>query len=233
LYSYGGFEEYPSGHVQISNKNFDVKPLHQPMPTKPIYERDMAELCKVDTNIVYEEMRSKTDASKVHVSMIPDVEVFEWHFAREKGEIKGIFGGNPDVHGAILGETPGERAWLIWMRSYWEEKGVKEGSLLILRIVVEGGVDKPGAEEKIGSLLCAAMKEAEEWKLQEIVHWNSRQAVVDAAMSWLPRESVEVVKQRTDDLNCFAWYGPSYDARFKDVQSKDVVWDGAENWCWL
>jgi hypothetical protein len=193
----------------------------------------MAELCGLDTIGVYDEMRAKSDASKVYVSMIPDVEVFKWHFAREKGEIKGISGGNPDVHGAILGDKPGERAWLIWMRSYWEEKGVKDGNLLILRIVVEGGVDAPVAEQKIGSLLCAAMKEAEDWKLQEMVHWNPRPAVVEAAKAWFPAGSVDVVKQRTDDLNCFAWYGPSYDSRFKDVESKDVVWEGAENWCWL
>jgi hypothetical protein len=193
----------------------------------------MAELCKADTNVVHDEMRAKTDASKVYVSMLPDVQVFKWHFAREKGEIKGISGGDPEVHGAILGEKPGERAWLIWMRSYWEEKEVKDGNLLILRIAVEGGIDGPGAQRKIGSLLCAAMKEAENWRLEEMVHWNPRSAVVDAAKAWFPEEAVEVVKQRTDDLNCFAWYGPSHDSRFKDAQFQDVVWDNAENWCWL
>jgi hypothetical protein len=233
LYSYGGFEEYPSGHVQISNKNFEVKPLHTAIPTRPIYEKDVAELCSVDMNIVYDEMKAKTDPSKVYVSMIPDASVFKWHFAREKGEIKGQSGGDPEVHGAILGDKLGERAWLIWMRSYWEEKGFKDGNLLILRIVVEGGVGTPGADQKIGSLLCAAMREAADWKLEEMVHWNPRSAVVDAAKAWFPQESVEVIKQRTDDLNCFAWYGPEYDWRFKDVQSKDVVWEGAENWCWL
>jgi len=167
--------------------------------------------------------------------MIPEAAVFEWHFAREVDEMRDASGGSTDIRGAIIGETPGERAWAFWYRTWWTEEGVKSGKLIILRLVVEGRDNKERTNKQIGALLLAAVKEAEKFRLPEVVHWNPREDVIIAAKSYFADENVEVVKQRVgnDDLCCLAWFGPSYDHRFANVTSKDVIWYASESWCWL
>jgi hypothetical protein len=221
--------------LSIWNKKFDLKTPEGLPPTKPLYPDDLAPLCKIDTELLTKDMAAKTDPSKTFVAMLPDVEVFQWHHAREENQAKDVVGKESLIKGAIVGDKEGERGWVIWLREWWEEDGKTMGVVFILRLVIEGGDASPGADAKIAALLNASAQDAAEWKMDETDMWNPTPEVIEAAKKYFPAENVEVVEQRqpNDSLCCFAWYGASFGGDFGSVDVKDVEWVANEKWCWL
>jgi hypothetical protein len=192
-------------------------------------------LCKIDGEELTKALGEKTDPHKIYVAMLPDVQVFQWHHAREENQAKDITGKESKIKGAIVGDKEGERGWVIWLREWWEEDDKLMGMVFILRLVIEGGDASHGAEAKIASLLNATTQDAASWKLEESAIWNPTPEVIAAANKYFPKANVEFVHQRKDDdsLCCFAWYGSAFGGDYKDVDVKNVEWVANEKWCWL
>ena len=70
---------------------------------KLLYAGDLAELCKVDLKLVREKLANAATSGKTIASIIPDVETFSWHHAREEFVSNELYGKSPEVKGAIVG----------------------------------------------------------------------------------------------------------------------------------
>ena len=116
---------------------------------------------------------SKANPGTVHIAIRPDIEHFEWHFARDEVQTEILGKKFPHVKGAI------ERATglaLVWCRVYAAKES--EWQLHVLHAVVPPSVQKSAeAESAMAALLLRVQFEAHEWDMHagvEVSHTRSR-----------------------------------------------------------
>ncbi len=190
---------------------------------------------------------------KVRVALIPDVKTMAWHHAREEFLSKELRLRSPDIKGAIVGDKAGERAWIIWTRTWNDDphnEPSKKNVLYVLRIVVEEGVytvranfrdhgETPEngcspqlvngagygkAVQYLASLLVAAQQEAARSFLAEVQAWNPTPTIVQAAKLACP--SVDAIVDRdTDSIASLKWFGPG-------EALEEVEWIANEKYGW-
>ena len=190
---------------------------------------------------------------KTRVALIPDAATIAWHHAREEFVADELKLGKTQIKGAIVGDTPGKRAWIIWTRTFNgdpSQRFDKGNKLDILRIVVEdeddlvrenfgelvNGANSNGpplvsngnrsdkSVQKIAALLVAAQQEAARCNLGEVQAWNPIPTVVQAAKLACP-EVGAVVDRESQSITSLKWYG-------EGTALDDVEWIGNEKYGW-
>ncbi len=222
-------------------------------PTRPIGASDLAELCDADEQLLRQSLSKPAPGKKTRVALIPDAATIAWHHAREEFVAEELKRGKTQIKGAIIGDTPGQRAWIIWTRTVNGDpssKYDKDNKLDVLRIVVEEAddivredfVDLANVTEsdnpqpiingsgvgtqvqKIASLLVAAQREAAKSLLAEVHAWNPTPTVIQAAKLAYP-EVGAVVHRESQSITSLKWYG-------EGSALEDVDWIGNEKYGW-
>lgn len=206
---------------------------------KLLYAGDLAELCKVDLKLVREKLANAATSGKTIASIIPDVETFSWHHAREEFVSNELYGKSPEVKGAIVGTEEGKRVWCVWMRTWYnsDPQSTKDNTMNILRLIVEDpeytdstaasdeGVEKAKGTyvtAAIASLLAAAQADASEWHMSSVDIWNPTSATLAAAKQL--NSAAQVVHREKDSVASLRWYG--------EGSVDDVQWLDNEKYAW-
>jgi hypothetical protein len=176
------------------------------------------------------------------ISIIPDLDHFGWHHAKEDIACKRLFRKTPQVKGAIAG-TPGSQVWAIWTHRYYNHPYSESphNVLYILRLVMEADetatrlpsdADKAPNEEiyseqclYLKAVLEAAQAEAAAWKLDVVQLWDPtplvRRMLVDISMSH------KVVERQEEGLASGMWYD-----EHGGISGSAPLWLNNEHYAW-
>lgn len=204
-----------------------------------LYASDLAELCDTDSELVRKKLTNVASSGETFASIIPDVETFTWHHAREEFVANELYGKNPEVKGAIVGSEKGKRVWCVWMHTWYnsDPQNTKDNTLNILRLVVEDPeyTDSSAASDEgvervkgtyvtntIASLLAAAQADASKWNMGEVNIWNPTSVSLAAAKQLDP--AAQVIHREKDSITSLRWYG--------EGSVDDVQWLDNEKYAW-
>lgn len=199
---------------------------------RPLYAKDLPELCKLDEELIRKSLESRNKGSKAAVALVPDVETMQWHHAREEFVGQEVHGRVPTVKGAIVGTEVGKRVWCWFTRVWYNEDVdvVKGNSLHILRIVVEDDVLgwNPASQEHsaaIAALLAFTQREAESWKSEHVELWSPSASAVAGAQ--LLDKNAKVIDRDAESIASLLWY-PDHEGAAAD----HVEWISNEKYAW-
>lgn len=165
---------------------------------------------------------SQAMPGKIHVAIRPDLEHFEWHFARDEFQTKMVGRRFPKVKGAIHRPTG---IALIWCRVYAAKPS--DWQLHILHTVVPPSVEgSESAELAVAALLLKAQLEAHVWEMASGVEvWDPCDVVMASAQRLRGKEqgSVEIITRDREHLCSLRW-APGI--------TEDVVWLAKEKYGW-
>jgi hypothetical protein len=192
------------------------------------------EICRVDTEFILQSVRQPNDQTKVYCAVLPELELIRWHHADEDFCAKKLFGRSPHVKGAVITDSSGYQAFIIWTRDWRINNGALAGRLDVLRLVILSNAAPDNREVMVSSLLYAAVMEANEWNVEEIQIWNQTDLILKAAQSYFDKDNLEVVTQRPDNesVACLAWYGNWNIGRTLQNVPNNVDWVANEKYCW-
>ncbi|KAK5165348.1 hypothetical protein LTR04_001270 [Oleoguttula sp. CCFEE 6159] len=241
FYTARGWHPFPSSHVSVpatSKPEVHVGTLPQ---SRPLHAADLAELCAIDEGLIRERMTRSSSDGRWTAALIPDVDVIQWHHAREEFVAKELYGRTPVVKGAIVDNKPGHRVWCYWTRMWYNDdpQENKDNTLHILRLVSEGESlsegHPPDANHQtnghssiapaIASLLAAAQQEASQWTMGDVEIWNPTCVTIEAAQHLDP--AAEVTHRDKESIASLRWYGEN-----PDRPAEHVNWIGNEKYGW-
>lgn len=210
---------------------------------RPLYEEDLAELCKIDEELIRKSLQSRPKGSNTAVALVPNVANIKWHHAREDFVGVELHGKAPKVKGAIVGTEKGKRVWCYWTRMWYnsDPTQAKGNTLHILRLVLEDGSDASweghgthhadkGAKDRshdaaIAALLHMAKQQAEEWKMENVEAWNPSSATLAAAKRLDP--DAGLVDRDMESIASLRWY-PQHEGPV----AESIDWIGNEKYGW-
>ncbi|KAI4727255.1 hypothetical protein E4T49_04991 [Aureobasidium sp. EXF-10728] len=236
FYAAHQWKPFPSAHVSLSPSDLQHKSLPE---VKLLHAGDLAELCDTDLKLVHKKLASVASSGKTIASIIPDVDTFSWHHAREEFVANELYGKSPEVKGAIVGSEQGKRVWCVWMRTWYnsDPQSTKDNTLNILRLVVEDSeyTELSAATEEsvekakgtyvtaaIVSLLAAAQADASKWHMGSVDIWNPTASMLAAAKQLDP--AAQVVHREKDSIASLRWYG--------EGSVDNVQWLDNEKYAW-
>jgi len=238
-YADHGWHPFPSTHIEFP-------PVTLPSGSnstsaKLLESEDLQKLCELDEAMVRQSLTRARDG-KTHVCIIPDHEHIQWHHVREDFMCQKIFGKQPTVRGAIIGED-GHRLWAIWTRNFYGPVGkASSGNTLhILRLVIEDEVSESSFSSKTGgalsngnsldewtwklkAVLQVAQMQAAEWSLRHVELWNPTPLVQSVIQKTDLQHSR--VERESESIPMLMWYGEG------DGKLDDLEWVGNEKYGW-
>ena len=165
---------------------------------------------------------SEADPGITYVAIRPDLEHFEWHFARDEVQTEIMGKRFPRVKGAIHRPTG---LALIWHRVYAAQKS--DWQLHILHVVVPPlAEDSEEAESAMAALLLRAQLEAHEWEMAAGVEvWDPSELVIASAQKLRSKEQgkVEIIIRDKEHLCSLRWAAEA---------NEEVVWLAKEKYGW-
>ncbi|KAF1923920.1 uncharacterized protein M421DRAFT_74007 [Didymella exigua CBS 183.55] len=225
-----GWMPFPSSHIALPASS--STPTADLPTARPLYSKDLPELCKLDEDLVRKSLESRSKGSKTAVALIPDVETIQWHHAREEFVSQEAHGKIPQIKGAIVGDEAGKRVWCYWTRVWYNEdvSVVKGNTMHILRLVVEDDVlgtrqVTEGDDTAVAALLAFAQREAEEWKTECLEIWNPAPSALAGAQ--ILDKSTKVTDRHTESIASLLWY-PEHEGATAD----HVDWISNEKYGW-
>ena len=149
--------------------------------------------------------------SKTLLAIVLDHHTMRWHHQKEEYICEKLFGKQPNVKGAMIGEVD-DQVWAIRTRGFYSavDDPETENKLYILRLVAEelNLQDSELQVEWLKAVLQAAQHEAAEWKLGHVELWNPEARVKDL----IERTGIEfrVVegKKRENSQPVVLWWCP-------------------------
>lgn len=217
-YAKFGWVPFPSTHIA-----FPPAASTTPFIAKPLAYSDLEELCVLDEKYIRQGLQTAKDG-KIHVALIPNHDVMQWHHKREDFVSGKIFGKSPTIKGAIAGE-PGSRVWAIWTRAFYGPLKPEAGNTLhILRLVIEDETNVEANANKLKGILKIAQAEAKEWQLGHVELWNPTEVV----KQMIKRTGLEhsEVEREEESIASLMWYGEG------NGTSDDIEWVGNEKYGW-
>jgi GNAT superfamily N-acetyltransferase len=217
-YAKFGWVPFPSTHIA-----FPPATNTKPFATKPLAAADIEELCVLDEQYIRRSLQSAKDG-KIHVALIPNYDVMQWHHTREDFVSGKIFGRSPTIKGAIAGE-PGSHVWAIWTRAFYGPLKSDSGNTLhILRLVIEDETDIEANAAKLKGILEIAQAEAKEWQLGHVELWNPTEVLKQMVIgTGLEHSEIE---REEESITSLMWYGEG------SGTSDDIHWFGNEKYGW-
>lgn len=224
LYSDIGKKYYSDiGWKAVPNNNYLVFAAS----SSPILEgvtslqaEDIGALCQHDEEITRQNLAAPS-VSRTRMTIIPDHDHMLWHHCKEEFVAQRIFGRQPRVKGALVGD-PGHRVWAIWAHRFYSDPEAKPSGnvLYILRLVIED----PGREElmfQLKRVFQAAQAEAKAWNLDVVKIWDPDPRV----QRLVRRMEIEhaIVDRQKDGIGSLLWY---------DEEEGRPEWVANEKYAW-
>ncbi|KAI9787151.1 MAG: hypothetical protein M1839_003386 [Geoglossum umbratile] len=259
FYATLGWHPFTSSHISLPPISKDcINMVSVLPPCRELYAASLKDLCAFDERLLFKRLATMSATKRVRVALVPDLKSMEYHHAREEFIAHEVFGYEPSVKGAIVGDTEGQRAWCIWTRVY----GSSDATLYILRLVLEGdeSIERTssshstngshpanggfsGAKSRqvdaVASLLLASQREASRWGMTDVQIWNPEPITILAAHRALNLTSeaagtpvIQVVDRERESITSLMWYGESQEPGLQGLQWKDVEWIGNEKYAW-
>ncbi|KYK59168.1 hypothetical protein DCS_00298 [Drechmeria coniospora] len=195
-----------------------------------ITDDNLPALAARDEELLHQKLsRPPHDPSKTRVAIIPDLDTFQWHFAREVHMCQHHFSRAPTVHGAIYtppgGASDGQRVWAVWSSTQNGGKEKPEKNVMyILRFVVE---DQRISDEELSvafkNIVNVAKREAREWLCTSIDMWNPDERI-KALVSGMADLQAKLVVRENDNIPSLRWLG--------DASASDIEWLANERFEW-
>ncbi|OCT44544.1 hypothetical protein CLCR_05970 [Cladophialophora carrionii] len=224
FYARFGWKVFPSTHIHLQQIN---RLAHERATSGlPAVEDLSLEDLKTIPTTEYVERRlqeiSTAEPGKTYVAIRPDLEHFEWHFARDEFQTNVMGKRFPEVKGAIHRSTG---LALIWCRVYAAKKS--DWQLHILHTVVPPSMqNSQEAEAVMAALLARAQLDAHEWEMAGGVEvWDPSDLVVASAQRLRTEEQgkVDIITRDKEHLCSLRWSGEP---------GEDVVWLAKEKYTW-
>lgn len=224
FYSKFGWKVFPSTHIHLSP--LDQKDYEAARSLFPGTEDLSSSDLRAIPTVSYMEQNllnlSKANPATTHVGIRPDLEHFEWHFARDEFQCRILGRGDPRIKGAIHRATG---MALIWCRVYAADQ--KDWQLHILHVVIPPTtIDSEGVQDAMSALLLRAQREAHNWEMAAGVEvWDPTHLVVASAQRLRTEEEgkVEIITRDKEHLCSLRWTAGPDD---------DVVWVAKEKYGW-
>jgi GNAT superfamily N-acetyltransferase len=238
-YAGHGWHPFPSTHIEFPPVSLSSG--SGTMTAKLLESKDLQKLCDLDEAMICQTLARARDG-KTHVCIVPDHEHIQWHHVREDFMCGKMFGKQPTVRGAIIGEE-GHRIWAMWTRNFYGPVGkASSGNTLhILRLVIEdeasessfssntGGVlsnsnSLDEQAQKLKAVLQVAQTQAAEWSLRHVELWNP----TPLAQSLIQRTDLQHsrIERESESIPMLMWYGEG------DGKLDDLEWVGNEKYGW-
>ena len=207
-------------HRFPNNTHIELDPSLGPEGQKAtqLLSRDLRRLCEEDEAMIREDLASPSSKRKTRMMIVPDLDHILWHHKKEEFVCEKLFGQQPRVKGAIVGDT-GNRIWAIWTHRFYgdPESATSENTLYVLRLVIEnqGTTSAIEAEhrerqvEHMSAILQAAQDEAAQWKLQRVVMWDPSPLILALVKeTGIQHRRVE---REHEGIASLLWYGEGSD----------------------
>ncbi|KIY01179.1 uncharacterized protein Z520_02731 [Fonsecaea multimorphosa CBS 102226] len=224
FYAKFGWKVFPSNHIHLTP--MDQAAYNAAASKFPDVEDLTMEDVKHIPTAQYLEHRlhtiSRATPGVNHVAIRPDVEHFEWHFAREELHTKVLNKGFPKFKGAIHRDTG---LALLWCRVYAAKES--EWQLHILHTVIPPSVESSvDAQHAMSALLLRAQLEAHRWEMAAGVEvWDPSELVVASSQGLRTEEQgrVEIITRDKEHLCSLRWTAGPDD---------EIVWLAKEKYAW-
>lgn len=229
FYSDLGWHPFPiNTHVELEPSIAPEGPR-----AKQLLSGDLERLCEEDETIIRKDLTGISTSGKTRIMLVPDLDHMLWHHKKEEFVCDKLFGKQPEIKGAIVGQ-PGNRMWAIWThRFYGDPESASSGNTLyVLRLVLENQAiaSTSHAEqgesqvEQMNAILQAAQAEAAEWKLHLVMLWDPTPLVLKLV------ERTEIQHRRIErdqeGVASLLWYG-------EGTGKEDTLeWLGNEKYGW-
>ena len=214
------------------NSHIELDPMHIPnlsqVGVRPIVEKDLDQLCKDDEAMIRRAMTSSS-SGKTRMILVPDLDHMLWHHRKEEFACDKLFGKQPHIKGAVIGEV-NDRMWVIWTHRYYGDPHAasSDNTLYILRLVIEHESTDPEQREhqtgQMRAILWAAQNEAADWDLRHVKLWDP----ADLLQDMVERTGIRhrKVEREDESIASLFWFG-------QGSGKEDMVeWLGNEKYGW-
>ena len=190
-------------------------------------------LCEEDEAMIRKELTSISSNGKTRMMLVPDLDHMLWHHKKEEFVCDKLFGKQPEIKGATVGQ-PGNRMWAIWTHRFYgdPESTSSENTLYVLRLVIEnqGTASATDAEhgdsqvEQMKAVVQNAQVEAAEWNLHRVMLWDPTPLVLKLVeRTAIPHRRIE---RDHEGIASLLWYGEGSGNEDK------LEWLGNEKYGW-
>lgn len=193
---------------------------------------DLERLCEEDEAMIRKELTSTPLNGKIRMMLVPDLDHMLWHHKKEEFVCEKLFGKQPRIKGAIVGQHH-NRMWAIWTHRFYGPPGSasSENTLYILRLVIENqatkstnDADRERQVEQMRAVLQAAQDEAAEWKLHRVMMWDPTPLVLDlVGQTGIRHHRIE---RDQEGIASLLWYGEG------SGKEDTLEWLGNEKYGW-
>ena len=221
-----GWHPFPlNSHIELDSVRI---PRLSQGGIRSIVEKDLDQLCRDDEAMIRRAMTSSS-STKTRIMLVPDLDHMLWHHRKEDFACDKLFGKQPQIKGALIGEF-NDRMWVIWTHRYYGDPHASssDNTLYILRIVIENKSTDPEHQEhqaeQMRALLWAAQNEAAEWDLPCVKLWDPAHLVQDM----VERTGIQhrKVDREEESIASLSWFG-------EGSGKEDMVeWLGNEKYGW-
>ena len=194
---------------------------------------DLARLCEEDEAMIRNEMTTTSSHRKTRMMLVPDHDHMLWHHKKEEFVCDKLFGKQPEIKGAIVGQ-PGHRMWAIWTHRFYGDPDCasSENTLYILRLVIENQATANTCNseqcdsqvEQMRIILQTAQTEAAEWKLHRVMMWDPTPLV----LKLVERTGIQHrrIEREHEGIASLLWYGEG------NGKEDTLEWLGNEKYGW-
>lgn len=217
------------------NTHIELDPSTAPegSGTLQLLSGDLERLCEEDEAMIRKEMTTISSIGKTRMMLVPDLNHMLWHHKKEEFVCDKLFGKQPEIKGAIVGQ-PGHRMWAIWTHRFYgnPDSASSENTLYILRLVIENQATTNTTDteqgnsqvEQMKALLQTAQAEAAKWKLHRVMMWDPTPLVLELV------EQTEIQYRRVErdheGIASLLWYGEG------SGKEDTLQWLGNEKYGW-
>ena len=177
-------------------------------------------------------LNNASSNEKIYMILVPDLDHMLWHHKKEEFVCDKLFGKQPPIKGAIVGQ-PGHRMWAIWTHRFYghPQSDASENTLYILRLVIENQAtvtsDTEQADsqiEQMRAILQTTQAEAAEWNLHRVMMWGPTPLV----LKLIERTRIQHrrIEREHEGIASLLWYGEG------SGKEDSVEWLGNEKYGW-
>lgn len=169
---------------------------------------------------------------RICMMLVPDHDHMLWHHKKEEFVCDKLFGKQPAIKGAIVGQA-GCRMWAIWTHRFYghPEFDSSENTLYILRLVIENqdtatsdAEQADSQAEQMRAILQTSQAEAAEWNLHRVMMWGPSPQVLKLVER--TRVQHRRIEREHEGIARLLWYGEG------SGKEDSLEWLGNEKYGW-
>lgn len=193
-----------------------------------IFEKDLEQYCKDDEAMIRMKMISSS-SPKARMMLVPDLDHMLWHHRKEGFACHILFGKQPEINGAVIGD-PGNRIWMIWTHRYYgnPESPSPDNALYILRLVIANedaiAEQRQNQVKQMQRMIQAAQNEAAGWYLPSVKLWDPAHLVQDMVERTGIRH--RKIEREGESIASLLWFGEG------SGKEETLEWLGNEKYGW-